>query len=563
MATNKRYKREKPGLMPRIILVLMFVLAPMIAYAEAGKIIFLIGDATVLSAAHGEQKAKSGMDLEPGDILRTGAKGQLQVRMADGGLIAVRPDSEFKIEEFVYNQDVGTDKSFFTLLKGGFRSVTGAIGEANKPAYRVETPIATIGIRGTDYSARLCDTNCSQADGLYISVLTGGVALSNDTGVVEINPGDFGYVQDNFSTPVLLDAAPGDILFANQGATDSAAPLASTSETLISNAQTVSSTTTDTTVASTSVENTVTSLQANLLSVDMSADSNSETTTDTVNSVNSVNAVDSVNSSTVTESPIVLNRTIAMAGFGQSPNVSHELADNVTSTTNGELDSFQITSTSGSVSQFVRDANIVSVERGSTSGGEISWGRWTAMNVAVNNTTSSTLEDKNSIHWIASNVFEDSIVFDKTASGSYKIVGGTNPTDNMGNIGTLNTVNSTFAVNFSSSTADFVANVSMADLEPENPNTNTWELAYRNMAITSDGKFGGELSDIRSLNHPVYSNPINSGSATGSFAGGLSTSRAPMAALVSYFARTDYEGFGPNRVTQEFNGVAAAELVTP
>ncbi|MDP3858880.1 MAG: hypothetical protein Q8Q73_14075 [Stagnimonas sp.] len=54
-----------------------------------------------------------------------------------------------------------TSRAFFRLVKGGFRSVSGLIGKVNQDDYRVSTPVATIGIRGTRYSARLCQGDCA------------------------------------------------------------------------------------------------------------------------------------------------------------------------------------------------------------------------------------------------------------------------------------------------------------------------------------------------------------------------------------------------------------------
>lgn len=87
-------------------------------------------------------------------------------------------------------------RAFFKLLKGGFRAVSGLIGKADRNEYRVSTPVATIGIRGTDYLLVLCDEKCrtdpvvgdtvpqSSAieGGLIVGVVTGGVAVLNTEG---------------------------------------------------------------------------------------------------------------------------------------------------------------------------------------------------------------------------------------------------------------------------------------------------------------------------------------------------------------------------------------------
>ncbi|AXQ29784.1 hypothetical protein D0B54_14355 [Solimonas sp. K1W22B-7] len=87
-------------------------------------------------------------------------------------------------------------RAFFKLLKGGFRAVSGLIGKVDRNEYRVSTPVATIGIRGTDYLLVLCDEKCrtdpvvgdtvpegSAVDGgLIVGVVSGGVAVLNNEG---------------------------------------------------------------------------------------------------------------------------------------------------------------------------------------------------------------------------------------------------------------------------------------------------------------------------------------------------------------------------------------------
>jgi hypothetical protein len=67
-----------------------------------------------------------------------------------------------------------TSRAFFRLLKGGFRSVSGLIGKANHDDYRVSTPVATIGIRGTRYGARLCQGECSDRDEILAKLRAAG-----------------------------------------------------------------------------------------------------------------------------------------------------------------------------------------------------------------------------------------------------------------------------------------------------------------------------------------------------------------------------------------------------
>ncbi|MFP5305877.1 MAG: hypothetical protein ACLGI7_08645, partial [Gammaproteobacteria bacterium] len=87
-------------------------------------------------------------------------------------------------------------QAVFRLLKGGFRAVSGLIGKADPEEYRVSTPVATIGIRGTDYWVIFCDAACasdpalagslpegtSGLSGVLVGVISGGVFSLNADG---------------------------------------------------------------------------------------------------------------------------------------------------------------------------------------------------------------------------------------------------------------------------------------------------------------------------------------------------------------------------------------------
>lgn len=86
-----------------------------------------------------------------GDTIITG-RGSAQIRFSDGGLTALRPGTTFKIVSYRWKgkQD-GSEKGFFSLIKGGLRTISGAIGKKYRDNYKMKTPVATIGIRGTSY----------------------------------------------------------------------------------------------------------------------------------------------------------------------------------------------------------------------------------------------------------------------------------------------------------------------------------------------------------------------------------------------------------------------------
>lgn len=106
-------------------------------------------------------------EIFSGDTLVTAKDSYAQVVMSDGARMTLRPNSNLKIEEYRFSkEEPGSDNAVFRLLKGGFRTITGLIGKrGNADAYKVRAASATIGIRGTDFSSRLCAARGCRDDG--------------------------------------------------------------------------------------------------------------------------------------------------------------------------------------------------------------------------------------------------------------------------------------------------------------------------------------------------------------------------------------------------------------
>ena len=125
------------------------------AWAEspdiAGRVQFVVGE---VSAADrdGAARALGKRDaIFEGDTVTTGASASAQIMMIDGARIAVRPNSAFMVNEYRAPSADDVGASILTLLKGGFRTLSGLIGE--KPArYRINTQCCSIGLRGTDHA---------------------------------------------------------------------------------------------------------------------------------------------------------------------------------------------------------------------------------------------------------------------------------------------------------------------------------------------------------------------------------------------------------------------------
>lgn len=211
---------SKSGLRFMAGMFTLLLLTNACAFAAAGRIQFVAGDAKILNDKQIERAAKKGEVVDQGDTIVTSSTGSLQVVLEDGGLLAVRPNTQLRIDAYVYSgkPDDKNNKSFFSLAKGAFRSITGVIGQTNKQAYRVSTPSATMGIRGTDHEPAVVlplapgespETSLqAAAAGTYDRVNSGKTFIQNADGVLVIGPNQVGFAPAGGGVPVLLPKLP-------------------------------------------------------------------------------------------------------------------------------------------------------------------------------------------------------------------------------------------------------------------------------------------------------------------------------------------------------------------
>jgi hypothetical protein len=182
--------------------------------STAGVFQFVAGDVRVALAGGGDRPAAKGSPISVGDTVTTAKASVAQIKMGDGAIIVVQPESKLTVAEFSYaGKEDGTEKVQFRLEQGGFRSVTGAIGHTNKGNYMIETPIAHIGVRGTDHESWYFPSSVSAEGattqaGLYNRVNVGLTYIQTSNGEVVIGPNQVGYAQSALDRPQLLNAMP-------------------------------------------------------------------------------------------------------------------------------------------------------------------------------------------------------------------------------------------------------------------------------------------------------------------------------------------------------------------
>jgi len=195
-----------------VFLFLTLTTAPGVqAASSAGYIHALKGRATATTTDGDVRRLHRGSELQGGEIVSTASGSYARLRLVDKTWIMLRPDSRFVLDEVTFDEEEETGFGFFSLLKGGFRAVTGLIKK--KLNYQFRTTMATIGIRGTSFMVRLCNGDCfdtypAPANGLYIQVLEGGLVIKNNAGTFTFQAGQYAYLANANAPAVALDFPP-------------------------------------------------------------------------------------------------------------------------------------------------------------------------------------------------------------------------------------------------------------------------------------------------------------------------------------------------------------------
>jgi hypothetical protein len=206
------------------LLVVIFYAAVALAAGPAGTVTHLSGPLLAKKADGSMKSLSRNSVVEQGDTLITEKRTYARIKFNDGSEVTLRPDSQFKVESFSYDQaKPKEDKAFFALVKGSLRTITGQVGKRGVPdSYKMKTPPAVIGIRGTIFEVKICAGNCAGLpDGVYFFVPDGNITVSNAAGTQVVGAGQYAYAQNINSPPVILPKNPGIdfVLPQNIGAT--------------------------------------------------------------------------------------------------------------------------------------------------------------------------------------------------------------------------------------------------------------------------------------------------------------------------------------------------------
>jgi hypothetical protein len=135
--------------------------------------------AQLISVA-GATTAVVGTAVHMKDELRTGAGARLQVTFRDDTVLTLGEHASVRIDRYVYDPDQGVGETVLQATKGAFRFATGKIKELKDKKIAVSTPVADIGVRGTEFWGGLINAKYG------VLLLEGEVTVSNQAGSVTL-----------------------------------------------------------------------------------------------------------------------------------------------------------------------------------------------------------------------------------------------------------------------------------------------------------------------------------------------------------------------------------------
>ena len=131
-----------------------------------GKVVTTSGSVTIehasavivqanLPAASGVGQTKLGDLVYKGDVVQTGADGKVGITFTDGTAFNLSSNARMVLDEFVYDPNGKSNSTLFSLTKGTFTFVAGKVAKTGD--MKIETPVATMGIRGTTPHVEISD----------------------------------------------------------------------------------------------------------------------------------------------------------------------------------------------------------------------------------------------------------------------------------------------------------------------------------------------------------------------------------------------------------------------
>ncbi len=135
-----------------------------IASKPIGKVVVATGSVTIerasapviqVGTAGQAGQAKVGDLVYQGDAVATGADGKVGINFTDGTSFNLSNNARMVLNEFVYDPNSTSNSSLINLTKGTFTFVAGKVAKTGD--MKIDTPVATMGVRGTTPRIEISD----------------------------------------------------------------------------------------------------------------------------------------------------------------------------------------------------------------------------------------------------------------------------------------------------------------------------------------------------------------------------------------------------------------------
>lgn len=133
-------------------------------------------------------KVSQGQHFSSGAKIQTGPNSNAVLRFEDNQVLVLNENTDIDISKYEYDASNNDGSTALMLVKGSLRYLSGLIAKKNPESFKLDTPVATVGIRGTDFMAA--------TGSLYIQVFQGPVILNTPAGSLTYNAGQLGFVSN-------------------------------------------------------------------------------------------------------------------------------------------------------------------------------------------------------------------------------------------------------------------------------------------------------------------------------------------------------------------------------
>lgn len=167
-----------------VMLLTFFGLSSAYAMAveSAGKIIASNGQVQAVNAAGESRSLKRGDVFFVMDTVTTADKSTVSLQFSDGTLLELKEKSSFKIAAYKFDKNNPADDSYFAeLVKGGFRTITGALGKRSPDEFEIKARMTTLTVRGTKLMMEF-----TEKFEVQVGVIEGAVQLTADGNVQDV-----------------------------------------------------------------------------------------------------------------------------------------------------------------------------------------------------------------------------------------------------------------------------------------------------------------------------------------------------------------------------------------